>query len=63
LVCFCVQIGGTTGVVGDPSGRSKEREGLSTELLERNKVALKDSLERIFRNGQDETVAAQLPLK
>lgn len=50
---MCCQIGGATGVVGDPSGRAKEREGLSADSLERNKCGLKENLERIFSNGQD----------
>lgn len=48
-----IQVGGATGVVGDPSGRSQEREGLSMETLEKNKLRLKENLERIFQNGNE----------
>lgn len=54
-VILCTQIGGATGFVGDPSGRTKEREGLTADSLERNKSGLRENLERIFSNGQDAT--------
>ena len=39
-------------MVGDPSGRTKEREGLSADTLERNKLGLEENLRRIFHNAQ-----------
>lgn len=44
-------MGGATGVVGDPSGRSRERDALANNLLEVNKAGLKENLQRIFENG------------
>ncbi len=41
-------IGGATGMVGDPSGRSKERNLLSTDLLERNLAGIRAQLERFL---------------
>ena len=57
---FNFQVGGATGVVGDPSGRTKEREGISSDSLERNKAALKENLQRIFLNGQAPTARQHL---
>jgi tyrosyl-tRNA synthetase len=39
-------VGGGTGMIGDPSGRSSERNLLDRETLERNVVALRAQLER-----------------
>jgi tyrosyl-tRNA synthetase len=39
--------GGATGMVGDPSGRSDERNLLDDETLNRNVAAIKDQLSRI----------------
>jgi len=46
------QVGGATGEVGDPSGRSKERDVMGADILERNKAGLRENLERIFSNAQ-----------
>ncbi len=39
-------IGGATGMIGDPSGKSNERNLLDKETLEHNKVAIKKQLEK-----------------
>jgi tyrosyl-tRNA synthetase len=39
-------VGGGTGMIGDPSGRSSERNLLDRETLERNVVSLRAQLER-----------------
>ena len=44
-------MGGATGVVGDPSGRTSERGELTHGSLETNKSGLKENLQRIFDNG------------
>ena len=46
--------GGATGVVGDPGGRSEERNLLDRETLERNLAGIKPQLERLldFDAGQ-----------
>jgi tyrosyl-tRNA synthetase len=41
-------IGGATGLIGDPSGKSKERNLLSTEQVERNLVGIKENLSRFI---------------
>jgi tyrosyl-tRNA synthetase len=41
--------GGATGMVGDPGGRSKERNLLDAETLARNTKRIADQLERISR--------------
>ncbi|MGP1674552.1 MAG: tyrosine--tRNA ligase, partial [Candidatus Limnocylindrales bacterium] len=41
-------MGGGTGMIGDPSGRSAERNLLDAETLERNVAALRSQLERFL---------------
>ncbi|HET8784774.1 MAG TPA: tyrosine--tRNA ligase [Candidatus Limnocylindrales bacterium] len=41
-------VGGGTGMIGDPSGRSSERNLLDRETLERNVVAIRGQLERFL---------------
>src|ERR1700751_715600 len=41
--------GGATGMIGDPGGRSKERNLLDAEALARNTKRIADQLERISR--------------
>ena len=41
-------VGGGTGMIGDPSGRSSERNLLDRETLEANVVALRSQLERFL---------------
>ena len=43
-----VLIGGGTGMIGDPSGKSSERQLLDAEAIERNSAALKSQLERFL---------------
>ncbi|XP_063240808.1 tyrosine--tRNA ligase, mitochondrial isoform X1 [Bacillus rossius redtenbacheri] len=45
-----VLLGGATGLIGDPSGRSSARPALSEEEVERNTRAIRDNVERIFSN-------------
>jgi tyrosyl-tRNA synthetase len=40
--------GGATGMIGDPGGRSSERNLLDRETLDRNLVAIKGQLERLL---------------
>ena len=60
LIC---QIGGATGLVGDPSGRTKEREGLHADSLEKNKLGIRENLLRIFTNVNSSTSIEHFPLK
>ena len=43
-----ILIGGGTGMIGDPSGKSSERVLLDAETIERNSTALHDQLERFL---------------
>ncbi|KAJ3092015.1 tyrosyl-tRNA synthetase [Quaeritorhiza haematococci] len=44
-------IGGATGSIGDPSGRSTERVALDPETLTRNTDAIDQQIRKIFENG------------
>lgn len=48
-------VGGGTGVIGDPSGKSDERSLLSLEEIARNKRALADQVSTLF-SGQEFTL-------
>ena len=41
-------VGGGTGMIGDPSGKSEERNLLSTDQLERNRAAIRDQIARFL---------------
>lgn len=49
-------IGGATGLIGDPSGKSEERNMLSEEILLHNQACIKKQLEK-FLNFDGETAA------
>src|SRR5436189_5280059 len=44
-------VGGGTGMIGDPSGKSLERSLLSREQIEENVVGIKGQLERFLDFG------------
>ncbi len=46
-------VGGATGMIGDPSGRSEERNLLTEEQIAHNVAGLKAQMERIFEFGED----------
>ena len=48
-------IGGGTGMIGDPSGKSEERNLLDAETLSHNVAAIKVQAEQLF-NGMDFTI-------
>lgn len=50
-------VGGATGMIGDPSGRSTERNLLTTEQIDHNVAGIKKQLERIFDFSGDENGA------
>ena len=52
-------IGGATGMIGDPSGKSKERNLLDEETLAHNQAALKSQLERFLDFSKDEAKKTQ----
>lgn len=41
-------VGGATGMVGDPSGKSEERQMLSEEVLQKNMAGVKSQLEKFL---------------
>ena len=45
--------GGATGMIGDPSGRSEERNLLDDETLDRNVAAIKEQIARIVDLGDE----------
>ncbi|SOC03331.1 tyrosyl-tRNA synthetase [Ureibacillus xyleni] len=50
-------VGGATGMIGDPSGRSSERNLLTTAQIEKNVEGLKAQMERIFDFSEGENGA------
>lgn len=46
-------VGGATGLIGDPSGKSKERNLLSAEQVERNLEGIKENLSRFIDFNPD----------
>ena len=51
-----VLIGGATGLIGDPSGKSSERPFLTLETVEKNICGIRKSLDAIFGIGEYELV-------
>jgi tyrosyl-tRNA synthetase len=49
-----VLVGGGTGLIGDPSGKSSERTLLTMELAERNSAAIRAQLSRFFDLSTDD---------
>lgn len=49
-----VLVGGGTGLIGDPSGKSSERTLLTSELAERNSAAIRAQLSRFFDVSSDD---------
>ena len=41
-------VGGATGMIGDPSGRSEERQLQTTEQIDKNVSGIKKQMEQIF---------------
>jgi len=46
-------VGGATAKIGDPSGKSSERDPLSDDFIDANVAGLKRDLETIFQNHQE----------
>ncbi len=53
-------VGGATGMVGDPSGKSEERNLLSEEVLNRNVAGVKAQLEKFLDFDQSKPNAAEM---
>lgn len=48
---FYYKIGGGTSRIGDPSGKTKERESLSFESINENSLKIENQLHKFFKNG------------
>ncbi|XP_059472108.1 tyrosine--tRNA ligase, mitochondrial [Neocloeon triangulifer] len=46
-------VGGATGLIGDPSGRSTERPELAYQKVEANAAGIRENIETIFKNHHD----------
>jgi tyrosyl-tRNA synthetase len=55
-----VLLGGATGMIGDPSGKSDERNLLDTELLEKNIYGINKQLEKLLDFNKANPAAARL---
>jgi tyrosyl-tRNA synthetase len=53
-------VGGATGMVGDPSGKSAERNLLSKEVLDKNVAAVKQQLSRFLNFNSDQSNSAEM---
>jgi tyrosyl-tRNA synthetase len=53
-------VGGATGMVGDPSGKSEERNLLSTEVLNHNVEAIKKQLSKFIDFNSGKSSAAEI---
>lgn len=53
-------VGGATGMVGDPSGKSEERTLLSEEILQRNQAGVKKQLEKFLDFDPTKPNAAEM---
>src|SRR5262245_7738830 len=53
-------VGGATGMIGDPSGRSDERNLLDPDTLARNLTAIRAQLERFLDFGHGPTGAVMV---
>lgn len=53
-------VGGATGMVGDPSGKSEERNLLSKEILDKNVTAVKQQLSKFLDFNSSRSNAAEM---
>jgi tyrosyl-tRNA synthetase len=53
-------VGGATGMVGDPSGKSEERNLLNKDILDRNVAALKNQLSHFLDFNSGSSSAAEM---
>lgn len=52
-------VGGGTGMIGDPSGKSEERNLLSNEQIDRNRAGIRDQIARFLTaGGPDQAIIA-----
>ena len=46
------QVGGATARIGDPSGKTHDRDKLASETVDANTVGIMENIDRIFTNHQ-----------
>lgn len=47
---YHLQVGGATGYIGDPSGKSTDRVALPENVISQNVNSIKKNLETVFEN-------------
>lgn len=52
----CAIVGGATGMIGDPSGKTSERQLLDQETIEKNIIGIRKNLETILDNTTNKPV-------
>ena len=55
-----ILLGGATGMIGDPSGKSDERNLLSKDILRQNTKSIKNQLEKYLDFNSNNPVAAEI---
>ncbi len=50
-------VGGATGSVGDPSGRTTERTQMDTDVKDQNAIKIRSQMEEFFNNGMNYAVS------
>ncbi|GFS15112.1 tyrosine--tRNA ligase [Elysia marginata] len=55
-------LGGATALIGDPSGKSKERRAMTAEEVENNILGLMENVQRIFKNHCELISHSSIPL-
>ncbi|MCD6367187.1 MAG: tyrosine--tRNA ligase [Bacteroidales bacterium] len=53
-------VGGATGMIGDPSGKSKERNLLNEEALRKNQEGIKKQLQQFLNFSDENTSSAEI---
>lgn len=52
ILNMSLQLGGATGYIGDPSGKTSDRVALQSEVINQNISCIKKNLESVFENHQ-----------
>lgn len=60
---FYFQVGGATAQIGDPSGKTKDRDKLAQETVEQNTKGIMENISRIFNNHKKHLWKDQKDLK
>lgn len=52
IIYILFQLGGATGHIGDPSGKSTDRVALHSDIIQENIKCIKSNLETVFENHE-----------